>query len=233
MFSQPKTSLFRSEKAVFQNTLWSRVFAAGKSDSAETKRALEELCRLYWYPIYAFLRRRGHDREQARDLAQGFFAYLLGRKLLRKADPERGRFRSFLLGMLKNFASHECAKEKAPRRGGSVEFISLDDETAEERYSCESSSNLTPENLFDRRWAMTVLEEAMRRLKAEYERAQMADLFAAIQPFLSGDGERSFAELGARLNRSEGAARMLVFRLRERFRQVIRAVIGEIGRAHV
>ena len=224
---QPKTSLASGEKAVFQHTLWSRVFAAARSDSAHSSTALEELCRLYWYPIYAFVRRRGYDRQEAADLTQGFFFYLFRGNVLRKANPDRGRFRSFLLGTLKNFLSHESEKERAIRRGRDTEIVSIDEQGAEGRYVNEPGSSLTPEQMFDRRWAMTLLEEAMQRLQSEYERAGMGESFAAVQPYLTGDHEISFAELGARLNKSEGASRVMVCRFRDRFRQLIRAVIAD------
>jgi len=188
---------------------------------------MEELCRLYWPPIYAFLRRHGYDREHARDLTQAYFAYVIRNDVLRKADPERGRFRSFLLGTLKNFASHEAEKGRAVRRGGAINFVSIDEETAEGIYKHEPGSNLSPEKLFDRRWALTVLEEATRRLRVDYERAGIPEVFDALQPYLIGDDEGSFSKLGARLGRTEGAARVMVFRFRERFRQLIRAVIGD------
>lgn len=211
----------------FQNTLWSRVNAAGKSDTFHSAQALEELCRLYWQPIYSFLRRQGNDRESARDLTQSFFVYVIRGKLLQKADPGRGRFRSFLLGILKNFTSHEAEKARAVRRGGAVEIVSIDEETAEGMYRHEPASELSPEKLFDRRWAMTLLEEATRRLRTDYERAGMPEVFDALQPYLVGDPDGSFAALGAVLSRTEGAARVLVFRFRKRFRQLIRAVIGD------
>lgn len=222
-----KTTLGTGEKAAFHNTLWSRVLAAGRLESGSSTQALNELCRLYWYPLYAFLRRTGRDRQRARDLTQGFFEYLLAGDLLRKANPERGRFRSFLLGMLKNYASHEFDKERALRRGGGTEVVSIDEETAEGLYAHEPTTDLTPETLFDRRWALAVLEEAARRLREEHDRAKMSGLFEELQPYLTGDGEGSFKELGARIQRSEGATRVLVFRMRERFRQLIRAVIAD------
>ena len=221
------TSVASGGAGKFENTLWSRVFAAARLESSVCQPALEELCRQYWYPIYAYIRRGGRDRQQARDLTQGFFAYLLEGNVLKRASPERGRFRSFLLGTLKNFLLNQHEKEQTLRRGGRVEFVSIDEETAEGLYAHEPSSSLTPEKLFDRRWAMTVLEDAMRRLQAEYERAGMTQIFTAAQPYLTGDGESSFAELGAQLKRNEGAARVLVFRFRERFRQLIRSVIGD------
>jgi RNA polymerase sigma-70 factor (ECF subfamily) len=222
-----KSSCGTAQTRAFQHTLWSRVLVAGGIDSPQSRQAIEELCRTYWYPIYAFLRRAGHERQQARDLTQGFFHYLLGRNLLGKADPDRGRFRSFLIGILKNFVHGEHDKDKALRRGGGAEIVSIDEEVAEGRYAHEPSTNLSPEKLFDRRWALQVLEQAMGRLQTEYARSGMKDLLTRLQPYLTGDGEGSFAELGGRLNRSEGAARVLVHRLRERFRHLIRAVISD------
>ena len=225
--SQSKSSQGTGRTRAFQHTLWSRVLVAGGIDSPQSRQAIEELCRLYWFPIYAFLRRAGHDRQVARDLVQGFFTYLLERELLGKANPERGRFRSFLIGVLKNYVRGEQEKKNAISRGGGVEVISIDEEVAEGRYAHEPATSLTPEKLFDRRWALQVLEQAMDRLQGEYARSNMKDVFVELQPYLSGDGEYGFAELGARLSKSEGAARVLVHRFRERFRHYIRAVIAD------
>jgi len=216
-----------ASRQAFENTLWSRVIAAASLDSKSSRPALEELCRLYWYPIYAFLRRWGKDRQAARDLAQGFFEYFLGENLIRKADPDRGRFRSFLLGILQHFVAKEATKQMAIKRGGGSFVVSIDEETAEGQYLHEPFTNLTPEKLFERRWALAVLNEAVERLRQEYDRARLSDLFTAMQPYLTGDAESSFAELGERLNKTEGAARVLVCRFRNRFRQLIRAVIAD------
>jgi RNA polymerase sigma-70 factor (ECF subfamily) len=222
-----RSSTGTAHTRVFQNTLWGRVLLAGRTDSLQSHQAANELCGLYWYPIYAFLRRFGYEGQQAKDLTQGFFEYVLEHQLLRKANPDRGRFRSFLIGILKNYIRGEHDKEQALRRGGGAEVISIDEEVAEGRYACEPASALTPEKLLDRRWALEVLEQAMERLQTEYARSDMKDTFGELQPYLTGDGERSFADLGTRLNRTEGAARVLVHRLRVRFRQLIRAVIGD------
>src|SRR5437868_3988762 len=213
--------------AAFQNTLWTQVFAAGKFHSPQSRQALEELCRLYWYPIYAFVRRKGTGRQEARDLTQGFFVYLLEANLVGRADPDRGRFRSFLLGILQNFLRSQKAKDSALKRGGGAKIVSIDEETAEGRYAHEPATVVTPATLFDRRWALTVLEQAIQRLRAEYARAKMGELFETLQPYLTGDGIIGFADLGARIDKSEGAARVLVFRFRTRFRQLIRAVIAD------
>jgi RNA polymerase sigma factor (sigma-70 family) len=214
-------------QAAFQNTLWSQVVAAGKLDLPNSQQALEELCRLYWFPIYAFLRRWGHDREEARDLTQGFFAYLLEENVLAKADPDRGRFRSFLLGVLKNYVSNQQNWAKAIKRGGKDKIVSIDEETAEGLYANEPVTDTTPDKIFERRWALAVLEEAMKRLRAEYAHASMQSLFETLQPWLTGDQESGFAALGEQLGKSEGNARVLVHRLRDRFRKLIRAVIAD------
>ena len=214
-------------QAAFQNTLWSQVFAAGRADMPHSRQALEELCRLYWFPIYAFLRRWGHDRQEARDLTQGFFAYVLEENILAKADPERGRFRSFLLGILKNYVSNQQNWAKAIKRGGQHKIVSIDEETAEGLYANEPSSDVTPDKIFERRWALAVLEEAMKRLKAEYGHAGMHTLFATLQPWLTGDHQTGFAALGDQLGKSEGAARVIVHRFRDRFRKLIRVVIAD------
>lgn len=207
--------------------MWSQVFAARGRDSARSSQALESLCRLYWYPIYSFLRRLGHERQDARDLTQGFFAYLIEENLLRKADPDRGRFRSFLLGTLRRFVSNQKAKERALKRGGGRRTFSIDEANAEGRYVREAARELTPEKLFDRRWALEVLGEALRRLEAEYQRAGLGTAFAAMQPYLTGDQGGGFADLAAQLQKTEGSARVMVFRLRHRFRTVIRRVIAD------
>jgi hypothetical protein len=188
---------------------------------------LESLCRLYWFPIYAFLRRWGHDCHDARDLTQGFFVMLLEGNLLRKADPEKGRFRSFLLGSLRKFVANQETKKHALKRGGAIQVVSIDEEKAEGRYAHEPATELTPEKLFDRRWALEVIAEAMRRLEAEYRRAGMIELFTALQPFLLDEQSGGFAALAARLRKSEGSARVVVFRLRTHFRKLIRSVIAD------
>ena len=216
-----------NDQAAFQNTLWTQVVAAGKLDSPDSKQALEELCRLYWFPIYAFLRRWGQNREEARDATQGFFAYLLERNAIANANPERGRFRSFLLGTLKNYVSNEQNRANAIKRGGQQKLVSIDEETAEGLYVHEPATHAAPDNIFERRWAMAVIEEAMKRLHAEYSHAGMEALFVSLQPWLTGDHECGFAALGVTLGKSEGNARVLVHRLREAFRTLIRAVIAD------
>jgi RNA polymerase sigma factor (sigma-70 family) len=225
--SEQSSATGLGRQAAFQNTLWSKVFAAGKSNGNGSHDALEELCRVYRQPIYVFLRRWGRDREEAHDLTQGFFSYVLQRKLISKADPDRGRFRNFLVGVLKNYMANQQERQNAIKRGGQEHVVSIDEETAEGLYAHEPANGLSPEKLFDRRWALTVLEEAMQRLRTEYIQSGMLDHFSAMESYLTGDQETGFAELGAKLKRSEGNARVMVCRLRNRFRQLIRAVIAD------
>jgi RNA polymerase sigma-70 factor (ECF subfamily) len=203
------------------------VLAAGQLDGPHSARALERLCQVYWYPIYAYLRRRGFDRHEAKDLTQGFFFYLVKKNVVQAADPEKGRFRSFLLGSLKNFVSNEEGRQRALKRGGGAHVFSLDEELAEGRYAHEPVDNRSPEKLFDRRWALTVLDEAGRRLEKEFKDAGAEREFTELKLFLSNDREIAYAELSTRLNRSEVALRSIVSRMRRRFREFLLSVIKE------
>jgi DNA-directed RNA polymerase specialized sigma24 family protein len=211
----------------FEKTLWSEVLAAGQINGPDSGRALERLCQVYWYPIYAYLRRRGFDRHQAKDFTQGFFYYLVKKNLLQAANPEKGRFRSFLLGSLKNFVSNEEGRQRALKRGGDQQLVSLDEELAEGRYTHEPKDERSPEKLFDRRWALTVLDEAGGRLEKEFEEGGMEREFNELKPFLNSDKGLPYAELSARLHRSEVALRSTVSRMRRRFRQLLLEVIRE------
>lgn len=202
------------------------MFAAG-SAGPEAVQARENLCRVYWYPIYAFLRRSGNNPQKASDLTQGFFCYLFENNLFQKADPEKGRFRSFLLGTLKNYAHNEQERDLASKRGGGAVIFSIDEVNAEGRYRYEPATNLSPDKLFDRRWAMTVLQEATCRLEIEYNQAGLKEVYAEICPYLTGDHNGSYLELAGRLHKTEGSARVLIFRFRNRFRQLLRAVIAD------
>jgi DNA-directed RNA polymerase specialized sigma24 family protein len=210
----------------FEPTLWSEVIAAGKL-GPDSARALERLCRVYWYPIYAYLRRRGFDRHEAKDLTQGFFFYLVRKNVVQAADPEKGRFRSFLLGTLKNFVSNEEGRQRALKRGGDTQLVSLDDEVAEGRYAHEPVDAHSPEKLFDRRWAMTVLDEAARRLEKEFKEMGSEREFGELKSFLNSDRGLAYAELSGRLHRSEVALRSTVSRMRKRFRHLLLEVIKE------
>jgi len=213
----------------FVTTRWSQVVAAGRpTDSTHARAALEQLCQTYWYPLYAFVRRQGHAPHDAQDLTQEFFARLLERNALGAADRERGRFRSFLLATLKNFLRDEWDKLRAQKRGGGQNLISLDAGDAESRYALEPVNTLTADRIFERRWAMLLLDRAVERLRTEHQAAGKLAQFEALKASLAGAREsQPYSELAAQLGQSEGAVKVAVHRLRQRYREVIRAEIAE------
>jgi RNA polymerase sigma-70 factor (ECF subfamily) len=212
----------------FATTSWSQVLAAQEATGTEARNALEELCETYWYPLYAYVRRRGHDPEEARDLTQGFFAELLENETLLKAEPSEGRFRSFLLVSLKHFLSHERDKAKALKRGGGTPPISLDAAAAEKRYDREPAKGLTPEEIFERRWALTVVERALGRLQEEMAEKEPPQHFGRLKSYLTGEEPRvPYREVAAELGITEGAIKVAVHRLRRRFGQLLRAEVAE------
>jgi RNA polymerase sigma-70 factor (ECF subfamily) len=212
----------------FETTRWSVVLAARGSDEPRSRDAMATLCQLYWYPLYAFVRSRGSSREQAEDLTQAFFAHLLETDALRQVDPSKGRFRSFLLASVRNFAADERAKERAQKRGGGVTPLSLDVEAAESRYALEPAHRLTPERVFERQWALTVIEQALARLCRRYERSGKQGHFEALKTFLSGEKRPvPYAEVARRLGLSELAVKVAVHRLRKRFRDALREEIAQ------
>ncbi len=213
---------------VFATTHWSVVLAAGDPSTANAQTALEALCRTYWYPLYAYVRRKGYNLHDAQDLIQEFFARLLGRNYLSVADRNRGKFRSFLLGSLEHFLAREWTKARAQKRGGGQAAFSLDEREAEDRYLVEPAHELTPERIFDRRWATTLLDRAMARLRDECMANDKGDLFAKVERVLSGEkGETSYADIGAALKMSEGALKLAVHRLRQRYGELVRAEIAQ------
>jgi RNA polymerase sigma-70 factor (ECF subfamily) len=203
--------------------------AAGRPDSPEAQEALAKLCADYWYPVYAFIRRCGHAAEQAKDLTQEFFVLLIQKQYLQIADRERGRFRTFLLAYVQHFLSHERQKQQALKRGGQYKFVSLDEALAEERYRAEPMDEMSPDRLFDQRWALSLLERSLEQLKQEYVQAHIAAQFEALQVFLSGAKEApaGYAELGARLGLTAGAARQAAFRMRCRFGELLRLGVAQ------
>ena len=213
----------------FVTTRWSQVVAAGRpTDSTHARAALEQLCQSYWYPLYAYVRRQGHAPHDAQDLTQAFFARLLERNALGAADRERGRFRSFLLATLKNFLRDEWDKLRAQKRGGGQAVISLDAGDAESRYALEPADTLTADRIFERRWAMLLLDRALERLRAEHETAGKLAQFEPLKASLAGSREsQPYSELATQLGLSEGAVKVAVHRLRQRYREVIRAEIAE------
>ena len=212
----------------FATTRWSLVLSANRSDTASADRALAELCRLYWYPLYAYARRRGHDAEDARDLTQAFFTMLLEKNGMGRADPQRGRFRTFLLTSMQNFMAGEWRKQQALKRGGGVEFLSLDFDTAEESYTREPATQLDPEAVFLRKWALGLLAHAMADLQRQYADAGKGDLFAALKGTLDGtEPPRPYPELAHDLDMNQGALRTAASRLHSRWRQRVRDLVAE------
>ena len=213
--------------ARFATTHWSLVIEA-RGGSPQAEAALEVLCRRYWYPIYAFLRRRGSPPEDASDLTQGFFAALLEKEYLDDVDRQKGRFRTFLLTAASRFATKDYERQQAQKRGGGRKLLPLDFSQGESRYQHEPVDNWTPEKIFARRWALTVLDAALVRLRSEYEQSGRTALFDAIKVFLTGDsGAPPLAEVARRLSMTEGAVKVAVHRLRERYRQALREEIGQ------
>ena len=202
--------------------------AAGEAKSPQSHEALEKLCRAYWFPLYAYVRRKGHDVHDAQDLTQEFFARLLAKNYLSVADRNKGKFRSFLLGALEHFLAREWTKAHAQKRGGGRSNLSLDERDVENRYLLEPSHDLTAKKMFDQRWAMAVLDQAMGRLREECVSNNKGDLLGKVEGLLSGEkGEASYAEVAAELNMTEGAIKMAVLRLRRRYGELIRAEIAQ------
>jgi RNA polymerase sigma-70 factor (ECF subfamily) len=217
-----------STEKVFRTTHWSVVLAAGDVGSPEAGEALEKLCRSYWYPLYAYVRRKGYDAHDAQDLTQEFFARLLARNYLSVADRSRGKFRSFLLGSLEHFLAREWTKAHAQKRGGGQAVLSLDETDAENRYLLEPAHELTAEKIFDRRWATTLLDQAMSRLREECVASHKGDFFGRVESLLSGEkGEASYADIASALKMSEGAIKVAVHRLRQRYGELVRAEIAQ------
>jgi RNA polymerase sigma factor (sigma-70 family) len=217
-----------SDAPNFATTHWSVVLAAGQSADAQASEALEKLCRTYWYPLYAYVRRRGHGPEDAQDLTQEFFALFLRKEYFRLADPARGRFRTFLLHALEHFLVNEWKRAQSAKRGGGSTPLWLEAEAAEERYTGERAVTLTPERAYEKQWAATLLEQVLAALKQEYAEAGNGRVFAALADLLWGkDGAVSFAEIGARLDMTEGAARGAMHRLRMRYRERLRREVAQ------
>ncbi len=212
----------------FATTRWSQVLAAGQAPTSDSREALSRLCELYWYPLYAYVRRWGYDADEALDLTQGFFARLLEKHYLRAADPSRGRFRSFLLASLKHFLANERDRAGAVKRGGRATVLSLELENAEGRYSLEPPDLETPETVYERRWALALLERALLRLRREFEAAGRQALFARLEGYLTGERDTGpYRDLGEELGMSEGAVKVMVHRLRRRFGSLLREEISE------
>lgn len=212
--------------ARFATTHWSVVLAAGR-DTARGRDSLARLCQTYWFPLYAYVRRRGYAPEDAQDLTQAFFARLLEKNWVAAADRSKGRFRSFLLAAMKHFLADQWDRERAQKRGGDIPRLSLPLETAEARYLSEPADMETPERIFERRWALTLLDEVLERLRSEYDRDGKGTLFTALHPCLVGErATQPYADLARSLGSTEGAVKSAVHRLRLRYRQLLREEIA-------
>ena len=212
----------------FTTTHWSMVLAAGESPSPGSSAALERLCRIYWQPLYFYARRLGRGPEEAQDLAQSFFACLLEKRYLEAADPERGRFRSFLLSSFKHFVSKEWRREHTIKRGGRAVIISCELERAEETYRLELPDTLTPRDVYEKRWVLSLLEHVFAQLRQEYEAPGKLRLFEQIKGQLTGDSPaRTHREVAAELGMTEGAVKVAVHRLRKRFKDVLMAEVAD------
>jgi RNA polymerase sigma-70 factor (ECF subfamily) len=212
---------------LFVTTHWSVVLAAGHGDTTRAADAMAHLCQAYWYPLYAYARRRGSSPHDAQDLTQEFFARLLAGNWIAEADQQRGRFRSFLLSAMKHFMANEWNKAQTQKRGGGQPILSLNDDSAEHRYRLEPAEQATPESLFERGWALTLLDGVLARLEEEYRREGKQAWMEAMRPALTSDrGALDYAEMAAKLDVMETAARVAVHRLRQRYRQLIRAEVA-------
>jgi RNA polymerase sigma-70 factor (ECF subfamily) len=211
----------------FQPTQWTLVRRAGLN-SAQSEDALEKLCRNYWYPIYAFIRRNGRGPHDAQDLTQEFFARFLEAKSIARADPSRGKFRTFLLGALKNFLTDAHRKASAWKRGGGYQILSFEETEAEERYRLEPVDHRTPDQFYEQRWLIELLETAMARLRDEFRAAGKERQFQVLKVFLSQEGDNdAYQAAGAELNTSGKTIAVAVHRIRRRFREVVRSAIAD------
>jgi len=213
---------------IFATTHWTVVLAAGRRSTPQSDRALEELCRAYWFPLYAYVRRRGHTKEDAEDLTQAFFARFLQKNYLEGLTAERGRFRAFLLASLKHFLANEWDRSQRQKRGGHVPHLSLDWQTADTQFQIADPAEPSPDRAFDREWAVALLARVIERLSAECEAEGRGRQFAELKVFLTaGKGALSDADAAQALGLSAGAVRVAVHRLRKRYRQLLRDEIAQ------
>jgi RNA polymerase sigma-70 factor (ECF subfamily) len=214
----------------FSTTHWSVVLEAGRDNPAAAAAALERLCGVYWYPVYAFIRRRfkNYNHQDAEDVAQGFFAQLLAQEALKKLDRQKGKFRSFILASLTNFLNNDWDQRQTLKRGGKLQIVSLDETHAEEIYARELVAAPTPEKLFDRRWAQAVVERVLARLKAEYVQANKSKLFEKIESGLTREVKQAaLAEWAVALDMSDAAVKIALHRLRRRYGELLREEIAQ------
>ena len=210
----------------FPTTRWTLVVAAGNPEQKEARSALVSLCENYWYPLYAYLRRRGYPADQAQDLTQEFFIRVLEGRYLDRADPEKGRFRSFILTSLKFFVADEEDRDRAQKRGGGM-VEPLEFSSGEERYQREPAHEETPERIFERRWALTMLDRVVERLRQEFVQHGRPEHFERLKVFLLGQSDAPYAALAREMNTSEGALKVAIHRLRKRYRDLFRQEIAD------
>lgn len=223
-----RVSTVEKQTDSFSTTHWSLVLSAGEAGTPAAREAVERLCEAYWYPVYAYVRRRGYAVEDARDLTQAFFTRLLEKNDLRAADPARGRFRSFLLSAVRHFLANESDWRTALKRGGGHAMLSLEMDSGEHRYTREPPDQVDPERIFERRWAMEMLERALERLKSDYTRAGDIKLFDALRTCLiDTTSSPSYREIAANLAMSEGAIGVAVHRLRRRYGAALRQEVAQ------
>ena len=228
MRAEDSNSEGQTRPAAFVTTHWSVVLASAGSDSPQARAALEHLCRTYWYPLYSYVRRRGYGHEDAQDLTQGFVLQLLERHSFARADASKGRFRSFLLGGLNHFLSDQRDRASAQKRGGGRPTLAfIDGQAADQWYRLEPVDERSPDKLFERRWALTLLDQVLARLEQEFREADKPELFHRFRVFLvAGKGEESYAEVGAELGMSGEAVKKAVHRMRHRYYELFREEIG-------
>ncbi len=213
---------------MFATTHWSVVLNAGHADSPGAAESLDWLCRTYWYPIYFYIRRRGYSPDDAQDLTQEFFARFLRENSLVRAQPEKGRFRSFLLGALKHLLADEKAKAEAKKRGGGRPLVSWEQAEAEEKLKAEPVDELSSDRAFDRRWALTALEQAASRLRREYDTPGQAGLFEHLKPYVTMEAAGpSYADAATQLGLSESAVKSAIYRLRQRYHTLVREEVAQ------
>jgi RNA polymerase sigma-70 factor (ECF subfamily) len=210
----------------FPTTSWTLVVAAGDPNRADCRDAIASLCAIYWYPLYAFIRRRGHDAPEAQDLVQEFFARFLAGRYFDRADPEKGNFRAFLLTCLKCFLADEKDRDNAQKRGGGVPPLPFEIATAESLYTREPAHNETPERIYERRWARALLDSVHGRLRDEFVRHGRLDHFNHLKAYLVGNGEAPYADLSAKLGITESALKTGIHRLRKRYRDLLRQEVA-------
>ena len=227
--STNSTSDSKPSHRVFATTSWSMVLNAAEatgSDSSTVSDSLSDLCQMYWFPLYSFVRRKGFERSQAEDLTQSFFAGLLENDRIHHANPERGRFRTFLLASMNNFLANHWRAENAIKRGGGQKFLSIDYELANDLYIGLTSEELSAERMFEKNWALSILEQTLEQVASQYEESGKRELFESLRGFLTGN-DIAYAELSLTTGMKEGALKVAVHRLRQRYGQQLRLQIAK------